>query len=60
VPYDAVKTRLLLAKAYQVLGNEDAAALELDTAQRVFDQLGASLDARRVTALRVEPRCQTV
>jgi hypothetical protein len=59
VPYGAVKTRPLLAQAYQVVGNEDAAALELDTAQRVFDQLGASLDARRVTGLQVGPRRQT-
>jgi DNA-binding NarL/FixJ family response regulator len=51
-PYDAAKTRLLLAQAYRALGDEDAAALELDAAQRVFDQLGATLDGRRVARLR--------
>jgi tetratricopeptide (TPR) repeat protein len=52
VPYDAAKTRLLLAQAYQMLGDEDAAALELDAAQGVFDQLGASLNTQHVAALR--------
>jgi DNA-binding NarL/FixJ family response regulator len=51
-PYDAARARLLLAQAYRALGDEDAAALELDAAQRVFDQLGATLDARRVARLR--------
>jgi DNA-binding NarL/FixJ family response regulator len=51
-PYDAAKTRLLLAQAYRALGDRDAVALELDAAQRVFDQLGATLDALRVAMLR--------
>ncbi len=55
-PYDAAKTRLLLAEAYAALGDNDAAALELDAAQRVFDQLGATLDARRTAVLPRRPR----
>jgi DNA-binding NarL/FixJ family response regulator len=51
-PYDAARARLLLAQAYRALGDEDATALELDAAQRVFDQLGATLDGRRVARLR--------
>lgn len=51
-PYDAAKTRLLLVHIYRALGDEDAVALELDAAERVFDQLGATLDAQRVATLR--------
>jgi DNA-binding NarL/FixJ family response regulator len=54
-PYDAARARLLLAQACRALGDEDAAALELDAAQRVFDQLGATLDGRRVARLRGQP-----
>jgi DNA-binding CsgD family transcriptional regulator len=51
-PYDAAKARLLLAEAYRVLGDEDAAALELDAAGMVFERLGATLDIRVVAKLR--------
>jgi len=51
-PYDAAKTRLLLAQAYRVLGDEDAAALELDAAGMMFERLGASPDVRTVARLR--------
>jgi ATP/maltotriose-dependent transcriptional regulator MalT len=54
-PYDAARTRLLLAEAYAALGDSDAAALELDAAHRVFDQLGATQDARRAAVLRGRP-----
>ena len=43
---------MLLAEACRALGDNDAAALELDAAQRVFNQLGATLDARRAAVLR--------
>jgi DNA-binding NarL/FixJ family response regulator len=46
-PYDAAKARLLLATAYRALGDEDAAALELDAATAVFTRLGAALESRR-------------
>jgi DNA-binding NarL/FixJ family response regulator len=54
-PYDAARTRLLLAQAYRALGDEDAADLELDAAGLVFDRLGAALDARAVAGLRARP-----
>src|SRR5688572_28619687 len=46
---------ILLARACVALGNEDAAALELDAATAVFDRLGASADVARVAALRNRP-----
>jgi len=51
-PYEAARVRLLLARAYDALGNQDAAALELDAAEAVFTRLGATLDAKRVAQLR--------
>jgi DNA-binding NarL/FixJ family response regulator len=47
-PYEAAKVRLLLADAYRELGDGDAAALELDAADDVFQRLGAERDARAV------------
>jgi DNA-binding NarL/FixJ family response regulator len=54
-PYDAAKVRLLLAGAFDQLGDPDAVALELDAADAVFVRLGASLDAARVAGLRRRP-----
>ena len=51
-PYDAAKTRLLLAQAYRVLGDEDAATLEFDAARDAFERLGAAFDARATEELR--------
>ena len=39
-PYDAARVRLLLAGAYQALGDADAAMRELDAAEVVFRRLG--------------------
>jgi len=51
-PYNGARSRLLLAVAFRALGDDDAAALELSAAHRVFERLGATLDARRVAELR--------
>jgi ATP/maltotriose-dependent transcriptional regulator MalT len=51
-PYECARVRVLLARAYRELGDEDAAALELDAAAPVFDRLGAALDAVDVAQLR--------
>jgi DNA-binding NarL/FixJ family response regulator len=51
-PYDAARVRLLLARAYQELGDADAANRELDAAGAVFERLGATRDAGVVAALR--------
>jgi DNA-binding CsgD family transcriptional regulator len=50
--YDAAKVRLELMRAYEKLGDAEAAARELDAAATVFDQLGAAPDARAVDELR--------
>ena len=41
VPYETARTRVLISKALSALGDEDAAAIELDAARWVFEQLGA-------------------
>lgn len=47
-PYEAARVRTLLAAACRDLGDEDAAALELDAARTVFRQLGAAPDLARL------------
>ena len=43
--------RVLVGLACRALGDEDTAALELDAARSVFEQLGAAPDLARVDAL---------
>ena len=43
-PYEAARTRVLVARACRALGDEDAFALELDAARSAFEQLGAGPD----------------
>ena len=43
-PYLSARIRLLVARAFRALGDEDGAALELDAARKVFVQLGAAPD----------------
>jgi DNA-binding CsgD family transcriptional regulator len=50
-PYEAARTRVLLALACRALGDNDTASLELDTARGVFADLGAAPDVARVDAL---------
>jgi class 3 adenylate cyclase len=47
-PYEAARTRVLLAAAYRAQGDEDGAVSELSSAQSAFKRLGARLDAERV------------
>jgi DNA-binding CsgD family transcriptional regulator len=44
-PYEAARARILVAHACRALGDEDAAALELDAARDVLVRLGAAADA---------------
>jgi DNA-binding NarL/FixJ family response regulator len=44
VPYEAARARVLIAHASRALGDEDAAAMELEAARRVFRRLGAVPD----------------
>jgi len=50
--YNASKACVLLASAYEALGDTDAARRELEAAASVFDRLGALPDARSVARLR--------
>ncbi|HET6819314.1 MAG TPA: adenylate/guanylate cyclase domain-containing protein, partial [Candidatus Limnocylindria bacterium] len=45
-PYEAARTRVVLAHAYLADGAKDRAALELRTARDAFEELGAALDLR--------------
>jgi DNA-binding CsgD family transcriptional regulator/tetratricopeptide (TPR) repeat protein len=51
-PYLAARLRVLVARAFRALGDEDGATLELDAAQKVFVQLGAEPDVTALDALR--------
>jgi class 3 adenylate cyclase len=46
-PYEAALVRLLVAEAYRLDGDADAAELELRAAEATFDRLGAVRDVRR-------------
>jgi DNA-binding NarL/FixJ family response regulator len=50
-PYEAARVRVLLGLACRELGDEEAAAMELDAARGVFTQLGATPDLARLEAL---------
>lgn len=50
LPYDAARTRELLAAAHQVEGDVESARQELEGARAVYERLGAKLDLVRVTA----------
>jgi ATP/maltotriose-dependent transcriptional regulator MalT len=43
-PYEAARTRVLIARACRKLGDDDASNLELAAARDVFQQLGAATD----------------
>jgi DNA-binding CsgD family transcriptional regulator len=49
-PYEAARTRVLLAQAYRGVGDDEAVGLELATA--TFERLGASVDLRHAVGLR--------
>ncbi len=51
VPYEAARARLLIGLACRELGDEDAAAMELDAARRVLAGLGAGPDLDRLDRL---------
>ena len=45
-PYEAARTRLLIAEAARACGDDDAWRLELETAKATFERIGARRDAR--------------
>lgn len=50
-PYEAARTRAIIALACRQLKDEDAAILELNAARAVFHRLGAAFDLSRVESL---------
>jgi DNA-binding NarL/FixJ family response regulator len=50
-PYQAACTQVLIGQAHRALGDEDTAAIELETVRHAFAALGAAPDVRRVAAL---------
>jgi DNA-binding NarL/FixJ family response regulator len=55
-PYEAARTRVLLAIACRALGDDDGATLELEAAREGFRELGAEPDLADVDALGEPPR----
>jgi DNA-binding CsgD family transcriptional regulator len=49
-PYEIARTRVLVGEACRALGDEEAAALELDAAGSIFERLGARPDLARLNA----------
>ena len=50
-PYEAARARVLIAAGCLDLGDGDSAALELEAARTVFEELGAELDLARTAGL---------
>jgi DNA-binding NarL/FixJ family response regulator len=50
-PYEDARVRVLVGLACRELGDHDGAALELDAARSVFEELGARPDLARLTEL---------
>ena len=50
-PYEAARAQVLVGLACQKLGDADTAEIELDSARRVFQQLGAAPDLAPLEAL---------
>ncbi len=50
-PYLSARIRLLMARAFRALGDEDGAGLEREAAKKVFVALGAAPDVAAVEAL---------
>ena len=50
-PHQAACTQVLIGLAHRAMGDEDTAAIELETVRHAFAALGATPDVRRVEAL---------
>lgn len=50
-PYETARVRVLIGLACRALGDDDGAALELDTARTAFERLGAAPDLARIRSL---------
>jgi DNA-binding CsgD family transcriptional regulator len=50
-PYEAARVRELASRAYDLLGDQDTAALELEASRAAYAELGASPDLARLGSL---------
>jgi DNA-binding NarL/FixJ family response regulator len=50
MPYDVARAQVQIARACRLLGDDDTAAIEVDSARAVFRELGARPDVARVDA----------
>jgi len=57
-PYEAARVRVLVALSCVELGDRDSAALELDAARGVFEELGAVPGVARVDSLQAPDRAR--
>jgi DNA-binding CsgD family transcriptional regulator len=61
VPYEAARAGTLLACAYRLIGDGDAANAQIDSARHIFEALGARPDLEKVTgddaSARGRPSC---
>ncbi len=55
LPYEAARSRVLLAQACEALGHQEEAALEFDAARVAFERLGARADLAKLANLREHP-----
>ncbi len=55
VPYEAARVRVLVGRAYMQLADAESAAMELDAARWVFEQLSAMPDLAEIESLTAEP-----
>ena len=55
-PYEAARVRELIGLAYRMIGDADAAEMELDAARDAFERLEAGPDAARLGSLARRPR----
>jgi DNA-binding CsgD family transcriptional regulator len=49
-PYEIARTRVVIGEACRALGDDEAAAFELEAARAIFDRLGAKPDLMRLGA----------
>ena len=50
-PYEAARTRVLIAQACRTLGDEEMATVELATARQTFEKIGAAVDLQQADVL---------
>jgi len=58
-PFLCARVRVVMARAFQALGDEDGAALELEAAKQVFVALGAAPDLAAVEAMAAPAAAQS-